>query len=362
MQAERLTNAMTKPTVTVLIDTYNQERFIEEAIRSVLDQDFPREQMEILVVDDGSTDRTPEIVRQFEPQVKLLQKSNGGQASAINQGVAHASGEFVAFLDGDDVWLPHKLSRVVAEFRSHPEAVLVYHNCSFWDPQDGREWEIERNFVSGDVLNDRRKLRAYWAAPTSSLVFRRVVLNRLMPVPEQCSFNHDTYLISAVIFFGPVAAIPERLTRNRVHGQNLFFAGRGEPDRATLQRRIEVRDAAIRALQDWMLANAPAAARSQARFLVRRWRLGQDADKFVLEPPGRFVSFAHQIRRNLVYGPFMTRGDMLYDWTYALAVLAAGQHAHYLAGVRTRVRRLRARFSASTPRSKAAEPGAKAAN
>ncbi|MGA6957802.1 MAG: glycosyltransferase family A protein, partial [Candidatus Acidiferrales bacterium] len=98
-----------KPAVTVLIDTYNHERFIEEAIVSVLEQDFPQSDMEVLVVDDGSTDRTPEIVAKFEPRVRLIRKANGGQASAFNAGIPQACGEIVSFLDGDDWWARNKL-------------------------------------------------------------------------------------------------------------------------------------------------------------------------------------------------------------------------------------------------------------
>ena len=79
---------MSNPFVSVLIDTYNHERFIEQAIVSVLEQDFPSSQMEIIVVDDGSTDRTAEIVRKFESRVRLLRKPNGGQASAFNTGIS----------------------------------------------------------------------------------------------------------------------------------------------------------------------------------------------------------------------------------------------------------------------------------
>jgi glycosyltransferase involved in cell wall biosynthesis len=331
-----------KPLITILIDTYNHERFIGDAIRSALDQDFPRSQMEILVVDDGSTDRTPEIVSGFEPHVKLLRKQNGGQASAINYGIAHAKGEFVAFLDGDDVWYPKKLSRVVAEFERHPEAVLVYHQFRFFDSRDGHEWETERNFVSGDILGDHRKLLVYWAAPTTSLVFRRKTLERIGPVPEQCSFNHDTYLITAAIFLGPVAAVPDCLARNRVHGQNLYFAGRAELDPIALERRIRVRRAAIVALRDWMLNNAPRSARSQVWFLVRRWQLVQDGDEFVLDPPSRFRSFQNKVRQLLTYGATMTYSHLAYRWAHAFFELTVGsKHSHYLEGVRTRLRRFR---------------------
>jgi glycosyltransferase involved in cell wall biosynthesis len=108
------------PAVTILIDTYNHERFIEEAIVSVLEQDFPRADTEILVVDDGPTDRTPEIVRKFQPHVRLIQKTNGGQASAFNAGIPEARGDIVAFLDGNDWWVKEKLSVVVDYLAARP--------------------------------------------------------------------------------------------------------------------------------------------------------------------------------------------------------------------------------------------------
>lgn len=333
------------PLISVVLDTYNHERFIAGAIRSALEQDYPRQQIEILVVDDGSTDGTAEIVRKFEPQVRLLRKPNGGQASAINYGIAHATGEFIAFLDGDDLWLPNKLSLVTAEFERHPEAVLVYHKWCFWDARDGNVWEPERVLVSGDILSDREKLAVYWAAPTSSLVFRAAILKRLTPVPEECSFNHDSYLISAAIFLGPVAAVSECLTRNRVHGQNLYFAGRCGPDLNVLRNRVAVRSATIKALRRWLDANAPRSARSQARFLMRRWQLAQDGDEFRLAPPTRLRSFSNKVCENLAFGFTMTGQHLAYRWAYAIFELVVGpRHSHYLEGVRTRIRLVRDRL------------------
>src|SRR5271168_3387703 len=118
---------MSKPFVSALIDTYNQEEFIEEAIKSVLEQDFPASETEIVVVDDGSTDRTAEIVRKFAPRVRLLSKVNGGQASAFNAGIPEARGEIVAFLDGDDWWAPGKLKAVAQVFSTDPAVGLVGH-------------------------------------------------------------------------------------------------------------------------------------------------------------------------------------------------------------------------------------------
>src|SRR5579863_8962816 len=108
--------------VSILIDTYNHERFIERAITSVLEQDMAMDNVEILVVDDGSTDQTSELVRRFEPRVRLIRKANGGQGSSFNAGIPECRGEIVAFLDGDDWWAPKKLRRVVEALGQDSEA------------------------------------------------------------------------------------------------------------------------------------------------------------------------------------------------------------------------------------------------
>jgi len=86
------------------VDTYNHERYIEQALVSVLEQGLSPAELEIVVVDDGSTDQTPSLIQKFAPRVKHVRKKNGGQASAFNAGFAEARGEIVAFLDGDDWW------------------------------------------------------------------------------------------------------------------------------------------------------------------------------------------------------------------------------------------------------------------
>jgi glycosyltransferase involved in cell wall biosynthesis len=123
---------------SVLIDTYNHERFIEQAVVSVREQDFPVADREIIVVDDGSTDRTAEIVRKFEPRVRLLQKENGGQASAFNMGIPECKGEIIAFLDGRDWWAPNKLTRVAEAMAADPSVGIVGHGIVTVD-RDGRE-------------------------------------------------------------------------------------------------------------------------------------------------------------------------------------------------------------------------------
>src|ERR1700687_5273333 len=95
-EAPKAISMSSRPYVTALIDTYNQGSFIEEAIDSVLAQDFPADQMEILVVDDGSADDTRERMKKYSDRVRYIYKENGGQASALNRGFAESQGEIVA--------------------------------------------------------------------------------------------------------------------------------------------------------------------------------------------------------------------------------------------------------------------------
>src|ERR1700676_3283610 len=118
---------MSKPHVSVLIDTYNHERFIAQAITSVLEQDMPMSDVEIVVVDDGSTDHTPEIARRFEPRVRVMRKANGGQASAFNLALPQTRGEIIAMLDGDDWWAKQKLRRALETLKEYPDVGIVGH-------------------------------------------------------------------------------------------------------------------------------------------------------------------------------------------------------------------------------------------
>src|SRR5579862_3432360 len=120
--------------ISVLIDTYNHERYIEQAIVSVLEQDFPAGEMEIVVVDDGSTDSTPSIVEKFLPRLRYIRKQNGGQASAFNLAIPQLRSSIVSFLDGDDWWAKEKLAAVAEAFEGNPEIAAVGHG--FYEVRD----------------------------------------------------------------------------------------------------------------------------------------------------------------------------------------------------------------------------------
>ena len=111
-----------KPIVSVIIPTYNRGWILTEAIDSVLAQDY--EDYELIVVDDGSTDNTREILDDYGQDIMVLRQANKGVSAARNRGIAEAGGQLVAFLDSDDLWLPRKLSRQVDFFKLNPAAVI----------------------------------------------------------------------------------------------------------------------------------------------------------------------------------------------------------------------------------------------
>ena len=110
------------PLVSVIIPTYNRGWVVQEAIESVLDQDF--RDYELIVVDDGSNDNTQEILAAYKEGITVLKQSNQGVSAARNRGIAAASGQLIAFLDSDDLWLPGKLSSQVEFFKENADAVV----------------------------------------------------------------------------------------------------------------------------------------------------------------------------------------------------------------------------------------------
>jgi glycosyltransferase involved in cell wall biosynthesis len=111
-----------KPLVSVIIPTYNRDWIVGEAIDSVLAQDFSN--YELIVVDDGSEDRTPDVLAAYEDRLTVLHQANGGVSAARNRGIAAAAGRLIAFLDSDDLWLPQKLSAQVNFFAENSDAVI----------------------------------------------------------------------------------------------------------------------------------------------------------------------------------------------------------------------------------------------
>jgi glycosyltransferase involved in cell wall biosynthesis len=313
---------MSQPHATALIGTYNQGRFLAEAIESVLSQDFPAAEMEVLLVDDGSTDAAPEIAARYSDRVRYIRKANGGQASVFNLGFAEARGEIIAMLDGDDVWLPGKLRAMVEEFERHPEAGLVYHPYQIWDPVKGLCFNTEFHPVSGFVPDRLADLLTYGDFGTCGMALRKAALQRILPVPETLAVYADLYIVCLMIFVAPVAARAEHLTRYRQHENNLTSFT--SADRARQQRRWNCYAEGMAQVRAWLARNGFDAGKPEIAAFLRHQELGGIAMRFELDPPGRAAYFRYLREHARVHRTLWTPGYRAFQWTTSLAALALG--------------------------------------
>lgn len=334
---------MSSPFVTVLIDTYNYGHYIEDAVQSVLTQDFPRSEMEILIVDDGSTDDTSERVRKFGTNVRYLYKKNRGQASAFNFGFQHSRGEIVALLDADDVWLPNKLKLVLEQFQRNPDAALVYHPFLEWDEKSGLCQKGFFSAVSGNVLKSRAALLSYGMSGTGT--FRRNALKALLPIPTDLRSQADAYLTALVVFVAPVVALPEHLMKYRCHGHNRFHFASGPDRRARIEHRIAMREVLFREISSWLRSHGYHLCSRDLRDYLKQWSRARAEDSFLLEPPSRWKYFVHLLDHPRTYGINMTVRHRFYSYLRSLAALFLGyDHLHVFDEVRMTYKRFCKRF------------------
>src|SRR5437899_5463222 len=215
---------MTRPFVSVLIDTYNHERFIEQALVSVLEQGLSAAEMEVIVVDDGSTDNTSAVVRKFAPRVRYLFKPNGGQASAFNVGIPEMRGEIASFLDGDDWWAREKLRAVLGVLESNPKVGTVGHGF-FEDEAGGRRPSRIHPTDTALLLLDNLEgalLFSYWKCffGTSRVTIRKSVLERILPIPEALVVEADEFMSTVAAAISGAVALDQMLTHYRLHPGN----------------------------------------------------------------------------------------------------------------------------------------------
>lgn len=215
------------PTVSVVIPTYNTSRYISDAIDSVLAQTF--RDFEVIVIDDGSTDNTRQVLEPYRHQIVYILQENQGVAAARNRAIQQALGEFVALLDADDQWLPDKLEKQLAFLRSQPEVSLLFGDAEMFSAtgpvppsllarRDFRCQLTERPFIVSDafhLLLDENFI------PTSTVIVRKTYLDQvggfdldLPPVEDR-----DMWLRFAHKF--PIACISNVLARKRTHDSNI---------------------------------------------------------------------------------------------------------------------------------------------
>lgn len=199
-----------RPLVSVIIPVYNGERYLATTLQSVLAQDY--RPFEVLVIDDGSEDRSAEIVRGF-PEVRYFHQRNQGAAVARNAGLENARGELVAFLDADDTWMPAKLSLQVRHLLDHPELGFVLTRQRIvLDPGVERPSWLKPELLADDSIG----------YVPSTLLARRSVFTRIGGFdPRLVPAEDAEWFFRAKDAGIPMAVVPEVLLHKRVHGANL---------------------------------------------------------------------------------------------------------------------------------------------
>ena len=233
-----------RPLASVLVSCYNYERFVGQAVRSALDQTYGA--VEVVVVDDGSTDGSAERVEAAfggDGRVRLLRQPNGGQGAAMNAAVAAARGEVLCFLDADDTFRPDKLARVVAAFRDQPGAGYLVHGFTVVDgagrtvatrtelPEPG--WQAEAVLRAGGGVPA--------SPPTSAMALRRAAADVLFPLDARFRIATDALVQRLAPLVTEIAAVPDPLMRYRVHGANHY--AEVAPSRASVERMVRVAEA-----------------------------------------------------------------------------------------------------------------------
>jgi glycosyltransferase involved in cell wall biosynthesis len=210
---------MSEPTVSVIIPTYNYGHFIGEALAGVFGQTRPA--VEVVVVDDGSTDDTAARVAPLAGRVRYLRQENQGPAAARNLGLKETTGEFVAFLDPDDVWGARFLERLTARLAASADAFGAGADAVEFDDNGDRRGRASEVFLvnhSGDVFRDLALGR--FLLP-SALLLRRSSVTAANGYDPQFKAVEDWDLALRLALTQPFEFVPEVLVRRRVHTANL---------------------------------------------------------------------------------------------------------------------------------------------
>ena len=239
--------------VDVVIDNYNYAEFLPRALESARAQTHPA--VRVIVVDDGSSDGSRQLLRDLGDDVEVVLKENGGQGSALNAGFERCRGDVVIFLDADDLLHPQAAARVAAAFAAAEPPARVQYRMDVIDAAGSPTGETKPfghlPMPSGDL---RAAELAYsfdlgWM-PTSANAFRADVLRRVLPMPaDTYRILADWYLVHTTTLFGPVRSLDEVLASYRVHGANNFEHQQAELDLGRIRSNIRLAQPTVAALR-----------------------------------------------------------------------------------------------------------------
>jgi len=202
-----------RPLVSIVTPSFNAAEFLEETIRSVLAQDYPR--IEYLVMDGGSTDGTREILERYRGRLQFVSAPDGGAADAINRGFRKARGEILAWLGADDLYLPGAVSAAVAALREDPAAGVVYGE-GYWIDEAGRT--LGRYPTVAPYDPGMFRLGCPLCQPAAFMRRKAVEAVHGLDSSLQSAFDYDLWIRLARLY--PFHAIPRHLAQSRMHSRN----------------------------------------------------------------------------------------------------------------------------------------------
>jgi glycosyltransferase involved in cell wall biosynthesis len=216
--------------VDIVINNYNYGRFLADAIESARGQTHGNTR--VIVVDDGSTDESRQVLGNYEDGVTIVLKENGGQASALNAGMEHCEGDLVLFLDADDILKPQAAARAAAAFAVNPSLAKVQFRMEVIDSGGRPTGVLKPPLHLPMPRGDQRSAELAFPfdlawLPTSANAFRTDLLRTILPIPERAFpvCGADWYLIHLMTLLGKVDSLEEVCGSYRVHGGNNY-----EPD------------------------------------------------------------------------------------------------------------------------------------
>lgn len=243
------------PLVSVVITAYNASKWIRETLKSVLAQDFT--DFEVVVVDDGSTDDTAQVIAAYGRSVRCIQRPNGGQPSARNAGIRAARGEYIAFVDADDLWAKEKL-RFQMDLIKRTRLAWVYCDAVAFDDKSGRRlfrFGKANHQYDGNIL---KSLFITSFIPSPTPIVRRTVFEHVGYWDENIKVAEDWNMWLKIAAHYPVGLVSKPLAFYRCHSKS---ASRGLDPQALLQGQLVIIEKALvreperlRPLKNWALA------------------------------------------------------------------------------------------------------------
>jgi glycosyltransferase involved in cell wall biosynthesis len=310
----------TQPLVSIVVPSFNQASFLEATLDSLLSQDYPF--LEAIVVDGGSTDGSLEILRRYGPRLsRWISEPDAGQADAINKGLCMATGEIVAWLNSDDLYLPDAVSAAVRALETHPEAVMVYADGVLIDEEASLlDWHRYRQYGLLDLL-------CFDVLLQPTVFIRRDALEKvgLLRKDLRLILDHDLWIRLAAQ--GPLVHIPAFWAAERTH-----------PEAKTVAAAAEFVAEARQLMQE-----AEASPSLQAIVAAHKARITAGLEAFC----GRRLIDARQYPRALQHFARALRADPRLAFRYWYKFLQAGMGAIGLEGVFLWYRRARRRVQHS---------------